>query len=64
MESMEVLFAYDQHRIKLWAPNKNNGQANGHIIRVGDGWGPKEMPDSSTIDHADVSLLRDDIDLY
>ena len=52
-----VLFAYDKHRIKLWTPNKNNGKANGHIIYVGDGWGPKGMPDFLKIDHADVKVL-------
>ena len=36
-----VVFAYDKYRIKLWAPNKNNAHSNGHIIRLGDGFGPK-----------------------
>lgn len=51
-----VLFAYDKHRVKLWAPNVNNGHRNGHIIRLGDGFGPKGML-SLIIDDAKVKVL-------
>ena len=34
-----VIFAYNDSRIRLWAPTKNNDYANGSIICVVDGWG-------------------------
>nr|VFK11322.1 MAG: hypothetical protein BECKLPF1236B_GA0070989_102220 [Candidatus Kentron sp. LPFa] len=34
-----VVFAYNQNYVRLWAPDKNNGESNGHIIVIGDGWG-------------------------
>lgn len=34
-----VVFAYNQTTVRLWAPDKNNGEASGHIIFIADGWG-------------------------
>nr|VFJ57036.1 MAG: Collagen triple helix repeat-containing protein [Candidatus Kentron sp. FW] len=34
-----VIFAYDQNRVRIWAPDRNNASANGYIIWVHDGWG-------------------------
>jgi len=34
-----VVFAYDSQLVQLWAPNVHNGNSNGRIIWVGDGWG-------------------------
>jgi hypothetical protein len=34
-----VIFAYDQTRVRLWAPDQNNGNDYGRIIHVFDGWG-------------------------
>lgn len=34
-----VIFAYDENRIRLWAPDKNNESNQGRIIFIEDGWG-------------------------
>lgn len=34
-----VIFAYNQNTVRIWAPDKNNNDANGRIINLGDGWG-------------------------
>ncbi len=34
-----VIFAYDETRVRLWAPDQNNGEAAGRILNVKDGWG-------------------------
>jgi hypothetical protein len=34
-----VIFAYDQTRVRIWAPSKNNSFGHGRIIAIGDGWG-------------------------
>ena len=37
-----VVFAYDDVYVRLWAPDQNNGNANGRMIRIGDGWGGEQ----------------------
>jgi len=34
-----IVFAYNENRVRLWAPDKNNDSASGSIICVTDGWG-------------------------
>nr|VFK69963.1 MAG: Collagen triple helix repeat-containing protein [Candidatus Kentron sp. TUN] len=34
-----VVFAYDQNRVRIWAPDKNNNNREGSIVNVQDGWG-------------------------
>jgi hypothetical protein len=34
-----VVFAYDQTRVRIWAPSKNNTSDYGRIINILDGWG-------------------------
>ena len=34
-----VVSAFDGTSVRLWAPDRNNGEADGRIINVGDGWG-------------------------
>lgn len=42
-----VVFAYDKHRIKLWAPNASNGRRNGHIMFL-----------ATVMDRSKVLLIR------
>jgi len=34
-----VVYAYNQNKVRLWAPDKNNGSNLGSIIQISDGWG-------------------------
>jgi hypothetical protein len=34
-----LVFAYDNTRIRVWLPDRNNGRSNGRAIMITDGWG-------------------------
>lgn len=50
-----VVFAYDQTRVRLWAPSFNNTADTGSIIMISDGWGGEVNGQSSHT--ADVKVL-------
>ena len=33
-----VVFAYNDSSVRIWAPSRHNGNSNGRMIFVGDGW--------------------------
>lgn len=50
-----VVFAYDQTRVRLWAPDENNNYGHGGIINISDGWGGEV--NSQTSHTAEVKVL-------
>jgi hypothetical protein len=37
-----VLYAYNTSTVRLWAPDRNNGNSHGRIISINDGWGGEQ----------------------
>jgi len=50
-----VVYAYNQNKVRLWAPDKNNKNPYGRIINVKDGWGGETNSQAS--DTAMVKVL-------
>lgn len=50
-----LVFAYNQHMVRLWAPDMSNGESEGRIINVTDGWGGEINPQRSN--DAEVRVL-------
>ena len=42
-----VVYGFNESKIRLWAPMKNNGNNTGSIIAISDGWGQKDNNQSS-----------------
>jgi len=50
-----VVFAYNDNKVRLWAPDKNNANSAGSIINIFEGWGGEVNTQSSH--EADVKVL-------
>jgi len=50
-----VVFAYNQERVRLWAPDRSNNESTGRIINVLDGWGGEIFAQGSN--DAEVRVL-------
>lgn len=50
-----LVFAYNQERVRLWAPDVNNNESTGRIINVLDGWGGEIFAQGSN--EAEVRVL-------
>jgi hypothetical protein len=50
-----LVFAYNEERVRLWAPDRSNNESTGRIINVLDGWGGEVFAQGSN--DAEVRVL-------
>jgi hypothetical protein len=58
-----VVFAYNPSYIRIWAPDASNGNSNGYLLFVGDGWAGEKYAMYENVGNVRIKAWKEDSDV-